>query len=87
LVDRGEAEEDGTERGACLVVQLARDPAALGLLGIEDRVERFTLYAFSEMNGERGAGAEPSARRRSSSVKRGSEASLLKAEMTPIAFW
>jgi hypothetical protein len=36
-VDRCEAEEDAAERGAGLVVQLARDPAALGLLGVENR--------------------------------------------------
>ena len=39
-------------------MQLARDPAPLGLLGFEDRVDRFTRHAFREMNGEGGARAE-----------------------------
>ena len=45
-IDRREAEEDRRQRGARLVVQLSCDPAPLGLLGFEDRVDRFARHAF-----------------------------------------
>ena len=47
--DRREAKEDAGERGARLVVQLPRDPAALALLGRKDRFDRLTRHAFREM--------------------------------------
>ena len=56
--DRREAEEDGGERRARLVVQLPRDPAPFTLLGREDRVDRLTRHAFREMDGECGARAD-----------------------------
>ena len=39
-------------------MQLSCDPAPLGLLGFEDRVDRFARHAFREMNGKRGARAK-----------------------------
>ena len=65
-----DAEENGGERLPGLVVQLARDAAALRLLRVDNTTKALAMHALRKLEGDGSPGCKSSASCRSSCVKR-----------------